>query len=428
MQEVMIHSTDKTRWSALFSLDVLVSFVATVGFLVRFASEISHHYAGYDPSMGISRYAYVMLGVTFIAVLLLFVYTATSNKGGLFIWLPVFYAFSAFLSTAISGLYTPDKLPFRFVEIFYWVAVMLLAYYSVLTLNTTKFHVAFVISMLPVLAYMFYVTRDSETAYSENVAVNPVYFIAYLMPVVLLIRAKLLKSGLLLLIFAVIILSYKRMAFLAFATSLVAYFYFMSKSDSHAKTWRNAAIAFGAVLFTGILAIAFQRLSGAFGLDWSARMSTMVESGGSGRLTIWKDVLAAFADDPGYWLIGHGHEAVHLTVRKWAHNDFLEVLYNFGLIGLSIYLLFIVKLLLILREMKKLGYRHVGAFAVSLVWLAWGSMFSMLVTMPMWFLGLALFWGITVADFENSKKEAELNALNELYWPSYEDEKMMEPS
>ena len=143
---------ENTRINSLFNVNVLISFAITIGVLIDFYNRTSQYFGGLNVG-GISRYAYFMLAMTVMSILVLLICGVMKNKGGLFIWLPVFYVLSAFLSTVLSGLYPVQRLPFRFVELFYWVAVMLLAYYSVLSLNTAKFHVAIVALMLPLLSY-----------------------------------------------------------------------------------------------------------------------------------------------------------------------------------------------------------------------------------------------------------------------------------
>ena len=157
-------------------------------------------------------------------------------------------------------------------------------------------------------------------------------------------------------------------------------------------------------MFVGILAYTFRYLIGTFGLDWAGRMGGLVETGGSGRIDIWRRALSAIKSQPGYLLLGHGYGALASDIR-WAHNDVVEIFYDFGLMGLALYLVFIGKLIRIFFEMKKFGYRHFGAFAVSMVWWFWGAMTDVFVNYPYWFLGIALFWGITIADFENAKKQ-----------------------
>lgn len=423
-----MNNENKTKLAAILNLDVLASFVILVGMLIHFRSNILGHIVGSDAT-GIEPYAFFMLAMTVISLLVLFIYSIR-NENKLFIWLAVFFVFSAFASTALSGIYSTGRLPFKFISIFYWVAVMLISYYAVLQLNTTKFHVAIVVLAIPFLSYGFYVMRGAEAGYSGVLLLNPVYFISYLMPVVLLLRSRLLKVGILLLIFVVVILSYKRLAILAYFTSIVVYFYYLSRSGSHAKVWRTITVFLGAIMFIAVMVFSFRYLGAAFGLDWSGRMSGMAESGGSGRFDIWRSVLAALASQEiPYWLYGHGYLATELVLGKGAHNDFLEILYNFGLLGLAIYLMFIGKIIKIFIEMKKLRYRHLDAFAVSLVWFAWGTMFSQLVIYPYWFLSLALFWGMTIADFENAKRQGYISELDApLYEYQYYDDEAADVS
>jgi hypothetical protein len=54
--------------------------------------------------------------------------------------------------------------------------------------------------------------------------------------------------------------------------------------------------------------------------------------------------------------------------------------------------------------MKKYRYIHFDAFAVSLVIFFFGSMLSILIMLPFWFLNLPFFWGWVIADFHNAKR------------------------
>ena len=416
-----MNSENKTKLAAILNLDVLVSFVMLIGMLIYFRSSILEHIVG-SGAIGIESNAYFMAAMTVISLLILFI-CSIRNENKLFIWLAVLFVLSAFASTALSGIYPTDRLPFKFISIFYWVAVMLISYYAVLHLNTAKFHVAIVVLAIPFLSYSFYSMRSSASMYSGFLLLNPVYFISYLMPVVLLLRSKVLKVGILLLIFVVVILSYKRLAILAYSTSILVYFYYLSRSGSNAKFWKIITVFLGSVMFIAVMAFSFRYMGAAFGLDWSGRMSDMVSGGGSGRFDIWKGTIAALASQPSYWLFGHGYLATENTAFGWAHNDFIEILYDFGLLGLALYLMFIGKIIKTFIEMKKLRYMHLDAFAVSLVWFAWGTMFSMLVIKPFWFLSLAFFWGMTIADFENTKRQAYISEIEDsLYETQYNDD------
>lgn len=410
---------NKAKMAAIFNLDVIASFIILIGMLIRYRTFILGYLAD-STGTGIDRYAYFMVAMTFVSLLILFI-SSIAHENNLFIWLAVLFVLGGFVSTVMSGMYPVARLPFRFVNMFYWVAVMILSYYSVLHFGTPKFHIAVVALALLFLSYTFFTIRSAEEAYSDMLLLNPVYFIAYLMPVVLLLRSMILKASGLLLIFVIIVLSYKRMAIMAYLSSVLVYFYYLSLSDSKAKFSRIATVSLGAIMFIGVMAFSFRYMGAAFGLDWGTRMSDIAEGGG--RLDVWKGAIAAFTGQPAYWLFGHGYLATQFASASLAHNDFLEILYDYGLVGLILYVIFIVKIVSIFFEMKRLKYTHFAAYAVSLVWFAWGTMFSMLVMHPYWFLSLALFWGITIADFENAKRQSYISETEDpLYEYQYYDD------
>jgi hypothetical protein len=175
--------------------------------------------------------------------------------------------------------------------------------------------------------------------------------------------------------------------------------------------------AIGGVFLIVLLALSFSFISSAIGLDWGGRMEGTVEGGGSGRVGRYLGYLSLMSSQSAQnWLVGYGYNATHYTQYDWAHNDIIEVLFDFGLVGLTFYLLFVSQLIRIFFEMKKYKYRHLDAFAVSLVIFFWGTMFSMLITLPYWFLNIAFFWGWVIADFHNAKRDSNPDKIgNPLY-------------
>ncbi len=207
----MMNGTDLVQYestttiTSFFNLEVLAAFAVIVAVLIDFINRTSGHLSDLEGA-GISTYAYFMAGATVIFILILFICGGRVSKYNSFLWLAVSYVLFAFISTVLSGMYTIQRLPFRFINMFFWVAVMLLSYYSVLRLNTLKFHVAVIVLFLPFLAYKFLVVRNTNVSGSAFLLLNPVFFIAFFMPVVLLLMSKLIKISFLLLIFLVVLL------------------------------------------------------------------------------------------------------------------------------------------------------------------------------------------------------------------------------
>jgi len=84
-----------------------------------------------------------------------------------------------------------------------------------------------------------------------------------------------------------------------------------------------------------------------------------IDSGGSGRLGIWKETWQLFIDNPAFGVGFRGHEA-RLTLGSSSHNGYLAMLAEIGLIGflgiIFIIISSILKLRSSLKKSKELTY------------------------------------------------------------------------
>lgn len=104
------------------------------------------------------------------------------------------------------------------------------------------------------------------------------------------------------------------------------------------------------------------------------RMSveSVVETGGSGRMEIWKSMLQEIVDNPEKLLLGRGINTVHWLYigRNWtyavAHNHVIQTLYNQGLIGLLSFLLLTgISFFRCLKRRKTVSIAIIGMMALS---------------------------------------------------------------
>jgi len=66
----------------------------------------------------------------------------------------------------------------------------------------------------------------------------------------------------------------------------------------------------------------------------------------SGRLILWLDLLSRYFNTPSRWVLGFGDDKVYyyanlntaVGVSIWAHNDFVQILFGKGIVGLLCYL------------------------------------------------------------------------------------------
>lgn len=136
-----------------------------------------------------------------------------------------------------------------------------------------------------------------------------------------------------------IFLSGSRGGFLAIAVT-IAGFAVLYPSDN---TKRFLLLAGGIVLLLGLWVL----LKPLMPENVVKRMNvdSVIESGGSGRMPIWKSMLQTIMKEPDKLLFGRGIRSLHrfLRGRTWvelmAHNHILQVTYNQGLIGLLSFLI-----------------------------------------------------------------------------------------
>ena len=77
------------------------------------------------------------------------------------------------------------------------------------------------------------------------------------------------------------------------------------------------------------------------------RIESILEDGGSGRVLIWQDALKGI-DNSSFVeiLLGHGVASSMQTIgHTSAHNDFLTLLIEFGVVGMVFYIIFIIKII-----------------------------------------------------------------------------------
>lgn len=118
-------------------------------------------------------------------------------------------------------------------------------------------------------------------------------------------------------------------------------------------------------------------------------------SGGNGRADIYSATLEAFVSSPIIkQIFGHGFDSINLVIGIGTHNDFLMVLYNYGLIGFILYLYFWFSLIKGIIYLKKANSKFLLAYEVSIIVYFFISMASNVLNTQVQFLLLCMFWGL----------------------------------
>ena len=142
------------------------------------------------------------------------------------------------------------------------------------------------------------------------------------------------------------------------------------------------------------------------------RMSSRFESdetGGSGRIDIYRSYWNILVNSsPWHWLIGQGWSgSVRVSgMSVTCHNDFLETIIDFGIIGFVLYILLYIELIRYCGTMIKNRHPYAPAMGASIAIFFVNSMVSHILIYPRYLMLFSLFWGfiVSVTKIDNIKR------------------------
>ena len=146
------------------------------------------------------------------------------------------------------------------------------------------------------------------------------------------------------------------------------------------------------------------------------RFENLSEDGGSGRDKIYPILLRGIKDSPfeNLWF-GHGYMAVEKWLGHPAHNDYIEIVYDYGIIPLILYVSCIISILVYaIKNRKRCRDKMpiVGLFAAVLMLLILGF-FNCFITNANYVFVLGLYMGMFMGrievDSQNTLLECQSN-------------------
>lgn len=198
----------------------------------------------------------------------------------------------------------------------------------------------FFMIMLPIAIAQFYYSRtlilSERYSSNEDIVNNAAYQFVLLFPFVFLIRKhKLLPAIFSLLILFFIIAGSKRGAVVVGSVILLWYFYYQMKMIDEKQKWKGYLLS-----FVSIAAVAFLGYKYYLGNEYlQNRLELAAQGNISGRDIIYSNIWNSWLNSNSFhFLFGYGFAAsIKITGGSFAHNDWLEILSNFGLLGAIIF-------------------------------------------------------------------------------------------
>lgn len=243
--------------------------------------------------------------------------------------------------------------------------------------------------------------RDN-VAIASMLQVNEIYYLILILPWIFIFDGKyynVVKIILLVLILWLTFYSLKRTAIVAIGLAFFAYLLALLRQRKLKFT-----TIFGLIILLFIGYNLLMYVNAEYGGRIFERFGDMESDKGSGRIDIYKDVLGAIDNfGIGNFLLGGGRGNIgQYTHGLSAHNEFLEVLFSWGVIGLILYIIFIVKLFVVFIRSDKYLTIYPLKIASLGIFIAM-SITSHLVIYPYLFCILTSFWGYCLC-YKNKQK------------------------
>lgn len=222
---------------------------------------------------------------------------------------------------------------------------------------------------------------------------NSAYTVLFFAPILLCINNKYIRYVVLFLTGIALFFSLKRSGIAAFSLGLVAFLYFTIKTSITQKNKFIYLIFICICLYSSLVLL--QSILGERA-DLLSNRFTQLDDSGSGRDEIYKATWKLIGENSIMdFVIGHGYGGVlkNSPLACSAHNDYLEFLYDYGVIGLALLLSFMLKFgrLVIGLIRKKSNYAAPAAFTFVVVLI--NSCFSHVFYYEWYLLLIAIFWG-----------------------------------
>ena len=247
---------------------------------------------------------------------------------------------------------------------------------------TEKHLLRFFALLIPIAVATFYSSRSSilmeQLSDSENVVTNSAYFFVALIPYVFLLgKRKVLSALSMFLLLFFIIQSAKRGALIVGLAGSLVFAYYQLSIVGPKKKVRSyiAALVVISALFSYLYNF---YLSNEFLIN---RMQN-ISDGGSGRDVIYSTLLNSWYESNSLinYLFGFGFVSViKYSGGLLAHNDWLELLISFGLLGVFVYLLLFYAATRFVLNPKVEKESRLIMLAIILMWFL-QTLFSMYYT------------------------------------------------
>ena len=234
--------------------------------------------------------------------------------------------------------------------------------------------------------------------------ISTAYYTLFFLPFALLSEKKVIKWGGTVLVLYTLLLCMKRTGFIAFVAGIVVYILVEYRSAPKGSKKRASVLLGGLLALTAMYFFIMENTRGTFSVI--DRLLSTGQTSNEGREDVWPVVISMIRHSDIIALIfGHGFDTVieNSQLALSAHCDFLEVIYDYGVSGLLLYLTFYKRLWNGFIKMYRQGSELAAPMSFTFVTAFVVSLFSHLIIFPTYFLGFCLFWGLAMGNVDSEE-------------------------
>jgi len=251
-----------------------------------------------------------------------------------------------------------------------------------------KHLIMFFLLILPIIIIKYYSKASSllseSSSNNDDIVNNISYVFVRLIPFLFLVEKKrILSGGLMALLILFIIQGAKRGAIISGSIGLIMFFYYQLKTIERDK--RIYGYLMTIIVFLAIAVFAYRMSIGnEFMIN---RMASIIQGNTSGRTEIYRSIFDSWYYNQNILnlLFGFGFAgSIELSGGNFAHNDWLELLSNFGVIGIAGYLFLFYAAARIIMNKEMIFEKRYLFLVITSIWF-----FISLVSM--WYTELSSF-------------------------------------
>ena len=314
----------------------------------------------------------------------------------------LYFEFSVVLVAFFHSIYAP--LPTFLLYFSILLPIISLLSLELLTSSINREIIVYGFAIVYLFLFWYYIS-NSQYIYSidDMEVTNASYTLLYLLPLLLCSKNTLLKVLAIVLTCVAVFLSLKRGSILSLILGLLIYIIclLLTKTGSRKKFITFIVIVIGIFAFVQF-AEYFNNQSNNIILE---RFDSIDDDRGSGRLDILEHTVDMISSSNFFEILfGHGwnHVIIDSDLGFSAHNDFLEILYDFGVIVFVLYLLLYVKLFRFVHKLQKSKSKFTAPMAMSLTIFIMASMVSHIVIYPYYMLTFLITWSFIIVSDKNN--------------------------